>query len=160
MNYLITSYKNEEQKEIIERKGLYCYDLRLNENGNKIVAIEKKVEYDRGGSIITDEQLKFPNTKYIDYIDFEKFVLENKPVDKMKKLSDNEQSIEKALFNSKIAAEMKHNGEVVDILDFRKGKDTFNDRYVVRFNDNTISNNIMAVELELGILFKKIQEEN
>lgn len=159
MNYLITSYKNEEQKEIIERKGLYCYDLRLNENGNKIVAIEKKVEYDRGGSIITDEQLKFPNTKYIDYIDFEKFVLENKPVDKMKKLSDNEQSIEKALFNSKIAAEMKHNGEVVDILDFRKGKDTFNDRYVVRFNDNTISNNIMAVELEFEFIRDSVQED-
>lgn len=37
MNYLITSYKNKEQKEIIEKKGLYCYDLRLNEEGNKFI---------------------------------------------------------------------------------------------------------------------------
>ena len=79
MNYLITSYKNKEQKEIIEKKGLYCYDLRLNEEGNKFISIEKEVEYDRGGSIITDEKLKFPNTQFTDFIDFEEFILNSSP---------------------------------------------------------------------------------
>ena len=54
---------------------------------------------------------------------------------------------------------MKHKGEVVDILDFKKGKDTFDDRYVVRFNDDTISNNIMAVELEFEFIRDSVQED-
>lgn len=159
MNYLITSYRNKEQKEIIEKKGLYCYDLRLNEEGNKFIAIEKEVEYDRGGSIITDEKLKFPDTQFTDFIDFEEFISKNNLVEEMKQLSNIEQEIKKALFNTKIASEMKHNGEVVDILDFKKGKDTFDDRYVVRFNDDTISNNIMAVELEFEFIRDSVQED-
>lgn len=159
MNYLITSYRNKEQKEIIEKKGLYCYDLRLNEEGNKFIAIEKEVEYDRGGSIITNEKLKFPNTQFPNFIDFEEFISKNNLVEEMEQLSNIEQEIKKALFNTKIASEMKHNGEVVDILDFKKGKDTFDDRYVVRFNDDTISNNIMAVELEFEFIRDSVQED-
>lgn len=65
----------------------------------------------------------------------------------------------KAKFNTKIASDMKHNGEVVDVLGFLKGKDEFNDRYVVRFNDDTIANNIMNVELEFDYVKDPVQED-
>lgn len=55
---------------------------------------------------------------------------------------------QKAKFNTKIASDMKHNGEIVDVLGFLKGKDIYNDRYIVRFNDNTINDNIYSNELD------------
>lgn len=65
----------------------------------------------------------------------------------------------KAKFNTKIVSDMKHNGEVVDILGFLKGRDEFNDRYVVRFNDDTIDDNIMNVELEFDYTIDPVQED-
>ncbi|MFG6319179.1 MAG: hypothetical protein K1W33_04895, partial [Clostridia bacterium] len=65
----------------------------------------------------------------------------------------------KAKFNTKIASDMKHNGEIVDVLGFLKGKDSFNDRYVVRFNDDTIDNNIMTIELDFDYVKDPVQED-
>lgn len=53
-----------------------------------------------------------------------------------------------ALFKTKIASDMKHNGEIVEVVGLLKGKDIYNDRYIVRFKDGTIDNNIMSVELD------------
>lgn len=54
---------------------------------------------------------------------------------------------EKALFKTKIASDFHHNGEIVEVIGLLKGKDIFNDRYIVRFNDGTIDDNIMGIEL-------------
>ena len=53
-----------------------------------------------------------------------------------------------ALFKTKIVSDMKHNGEIVEVIGLLKGKDVYNDRYIVRFNDGSIDNNIMSVELD------------
>lgn len=66
----------------------------------------------------------------------------------------------KAKFNTKIVSEMKHNGEIVEVLEFSKGKDIYNDRYTVRFNDGTTSNNIMSVELDFDYKRDKINSIN
>lgn len=55
---------------------------------------------------------------------------------------------EKALFKTKFASDFHHNGEIVEVIGLLKGKDVFNDRYIVRFNDGTIDNNIMGIELD------------
>ena len=55
---------------------------------------------------------------------------------------------QKALFKTKIVSDMKHNGEIVEVIGLLKGKDIYNDRYIVRFNDGSIDNNIMRVELD------------
>lgn len=55
---------------------------------------------------------------------------------------------QKALFKTKIASDMKYNGEIVEVIGLLKGKDIYNDRYIVRFKDGTIDNNIMSVELD------------
>ena len=41
MKYLVTSYKNNEEKENLQKNGLYCYDLRSSDVGDKIATIEK-----------------------------------------------------------------------------------------------------------------------
>lgn len=55
---------------------------------------------------------------------------------------------QKALFKTKIVSDMNHNGEIVEVIGLLKGKDIYNDRYIVRFNDGSIDNNIMSVELD------------
>lgn len=85
MNYLIASYKNSDEKEKIENKGLFCYDLRTTDDGDKISTIEKKVVVNRVGTIITDEKLEF-DTSPNNYIEFDKFVLENQGLDSIDEL--------------------------------------------------------------------------
>lgn len=64
-----------------------------------------------------------------------------------------------ARFNTKISSETRHNGEIVDVLGFLKGKDIYNDRYVVRFNDDTINDNVLANELEFDFFRDPVQED-
>ena len=54
----------------------------------------------------------------------------------------------KAKFETKIASDMKHNGEIVDVLGILTGTDRFNYRYIVRFNDGTIDDNIYTNEVD------------
>lgn len=61
-----------------------------------------------------------------------------------------EKESRKALFNTKIASDMKYNGKIVTILDYIKGKDIYCDRYVVKFQDGTIKDNIMSCELNFN----------
>lgn len=69
-------------------------------------------------------------------------------------LSDIKES-NKALFRTKMESDMKHNGEIVDVIDFQKGKDIYSDRYTIKFNDGTIRDNIMSVELNFNYSKKK-----
>ena len=62
----------------------------------------------------------------------------------------------KALFQTKIVEDMKYNGEIVDVIGAIKGKDAFDDRYIVRFNDGTIDDNIYSTELD----FDNVKEIN
>lgn len=62
---------------------------------------------------------------------------------------------QKALFNTKFASDMNRNGEIVEILSFEKGKDIYNDRYKVKFDDGTIKDNIMSCELNFNYEKKK-----
>lgn len=65
----------------------------------------------------------------------------------------------KAKFNTKIISGMKHNGEIVDVLGLLKGKDIYNDRYIVLFNDNTIDDNTLAIELNFDYVKDPVQED-
>lgn len=75
----------------------------------------------------------------------------------MNEIQENKE-LKKAKFNTKIVSDMKHNGEIVDVIGFTKGKDIYNDRYTVRFKDGSINNNIMGVELEFD--FKRNKKKN
>lgn len=154
MKFLITGYKDKPEKEEIERTGLYCYDLRHSDDGAEIATIEKNVLVNRIGSIITDQEILFGDKYPNNYIDYDEFVENNENVSKIEELKPT-----KARFFTKIASDMKHNGEIVEVLDFSKGKDIYNDRYTIRFNDGSISNNIMSVELDFDFKKNKINKQ-
>lgn len=65
----------------------------------------------------------------------------------------------KAKFNTKIASDMKHNGEVVDVIGFIKGRDEEHDSYIVKFNDDTIEKNVMNLELQFDYFKDPVQED-
>ena len=65
----------------------------------------------------------------------------------------------KAKFNTKIASDMKHNGEVVDVIGVIKGRDEEHDSYIVKFNDDTIEKNVMYFELQFDYVKDPVQED-
>ena len=46
-------------------QGLYCYDLRHSDDGDRFCSVETKVTVNYGGSIITDEPLTLGESGYI-----------------------------------------------------------------------------------------------
>lgn len=48
-------------------QGLYCYDLRHSDNGDRFAAVEPKVTVNHGGSVITNEPLDFGENGYISF---------------------------------------------------------------------------------------------
>lgn len=64
----------------------------------------------------------------------------------------------KARFNTKIVSHMKYNGQIVDVIGFLKGRDIFNDRYIVKFKDGLIDDNILKNELEFNYLKDKVRK--
>lgn len=83
--------------------------------------------------------------------------------DDLKIIEDNDNFMKyenkKAKFNTKIALDMKHNGEVVDVIGVIKGRDEEHDSYIVKFNDDTIEKNIMNVELQFDYVQDPVQED-
>ena len=48
-------------------EGLYCYDLRHSDDGDRFCSVEPKVAVNHGGSVITDELLDFGEKGYIPF---------------------------------------------------------------------------------------------
>ena len=46
-------------------QGLYCYDLRHSDDGDRFCTVEPRVAVNHGGSVITDEPLDFGEKGYI-----------------------------------------------------------------------------------------------
>lgn len=91
--------------------------------------------------------------------------------DKFKK-NINKPTNDRVLFFTKIIWEnpridnSKHNGEMVEILKFYKGKDIYSDRYTIMFNDGTIAEGVLNCELDFDHyipgdkIYKDDEEEN
>lgn len=48
-------------------EGLYAYDLRESDNGNRFVSIEPKVAVNHGGTVLMKEILDFGERGYISF---------------------------------------------------------------------------------------------
>ena len=94
MKYLVTHTLSKEERKEYESKGLYCYDLRDSDFGNKIASIEKHVMVNNIGSMITNKEIKLGKEYPNDFVDYETFVSKNDPVyevkDFFKKTRDRE----------------------------------------------------------------------
>lgn len=117
------------------------------EDIENIKGVQKYLKYCVDNNITKEKLSKLMNN---DVPDIMKFYQEQNA----NSLSDIKES-NKALFRTKIESDMKHNGEIVDVIDFQKGKDIYSDRYTIKFNDGTIRDNIMSAELNFNYSKKK-----
>lgn len=83
MKYLVTHILSQEERNMYESMGLYCYDLRDADDGSDIASIEKRVLVNRVGSMITNQEIKLGSTSKDDYVDYEEFTSNNKSVDRI-----------------------------------------------------------------------------
>lgn len=87
MRYYITNYVNDQTKNEFRKIGLYCYALRSKESDwQDIGTIENHVLVRRYGSIITNEDLLLGNEYPNDFLDFDRFSLENERVNSIAEL--------------------------------------------------------------------------
>lgn len=102
MKYLETNYLDIKERKGLEEKGLYCYDLRHSDFGEKIACIEKNVLVNRAGSIVTDEEISLDNKCLNEYMDYEKFIKENKNVGTIEELlySKLQKEMQEILYNN------------------------------------------------------------
>lgn len=56
----------------------------------------------------------------------------------------------RALFVSKLAAYEDRKGQTVEVLDYIEGMNWCSDRYVIRFDDGLIMDDVMPPELDFG----------
>ena len=102
--------------------------------------------------VLQNENMRKGNNKY--YYCSDMSSLEYDIEESKEKNSINKPTNDKVLFFTKIVREepkidnSNHNGEMVEILEVHKGKDIYNDRYTVKFNDGTIAEGIMSCELD------------
>lgn len=84
MKYLIKDI-NKNEKEELEKKGLYCYDLRESDTGDEIANIERKVFVSKVGNMITNEKIEFGKSPN-DFVNYFDFCMKNEQVDKIEDL--------------------------------------------------------------------------
>lgn len=89
MKFLVTNYLDEKEKRKLQKKGLFCYDLRGSDLGCDIATIENNVFVNRVGSMITNEKINLGDKLPNDFIDYETFVANNEQVDTLKELVNN-----------------------------------------------------------------------
>lgn len=117
------------------------------EDIENIKGVQKYLKYCVDNNITKEKLSKIMNNDVPDIMKFYQEQNDNS-------LSDIKES-DKALFRTKMESDMKHNGEIVDVIDFQKGKDIYSDRYTIKFNDGTIRDNIMSAELNFNYSKKK-----
>ena len=65
--------------------------------------------------------------------------------------------MEKARFFTKIVGGedlTEYNNQIVEIVEYKKGKDIYNDRYTIKFKDGKIAKNIMSCELDFDYWYE------
>ena len=90
MKYLIKDI-NKDEKEKLEKKGLYCYDLRESDTGEEVANVERKALINRVGNMITNEKIEFDKSPK-DFISYFDFCMKNEQVDKIENLLDGSKS--------------------------------------------------------------------
>lgn len=100
MKYLIKDI-NKNEKDRLEKMGLYCYDLRESDMGDEVANIEKNVFINKVGNMITNEKIEFEKNPN-DFVNYFDFCMKNEQVDKIEDLLvRNKLDIEKILNETK-----------------------------------------------------------
>ena len=137
MKYLIKDIKKDE-KEKLEKMGLYCYDLRESDMGDEIANIERSVFVNKVGNMVTNEKIEFDKSPN-DFVNYFDFCMKNEQVDKIEDLFEmNKLDVNKIL--QEITELLKGNEDYEDmeicyILEDTKDK---NESIVIAMKDEDI----------------------
>lgn len=147
MKYLIKDI-NKNEKDRLEKMGLYCYDLRESDMGDEVANIEKNVFINKVGNMITNEKIEFEKSPN-DFVNYFDFCMKNEQVDKIEDLLVREKlDIEKILNETK---ELLKNGEEYKDMEIcyvlEDTKDKSNSIIVAMHNDDIIEINPFTKEV-------------
>ena len=148
---------NKVPKEILENYNISTFDsisetfeFLFDDDYTKEDIIAMLTDEMKEELILQNENIRKSNNKYYYCSDMDSLEYD---IEELQEKS-NKTTNDKVLFCTKIVREepkidnSNHNGEMVEILEFHKGKDVYCDRYTVRFNDGTIAEGIMSCELD------------
>ena len=148
---------NKVPKKILENYNISTFDsisetfeFLFDEDYTKEDIIAMLTDEMKEELILQNENIRKSNNKYYYCSDMDSLEYD---IEELQEKS-NKTTNDKVLFCTKIVREEQkidnsnHNGEMVEILEFHKGKDVYCDRYTVRFNDGTIAEGIMSCELD------------
>ena len=82
MKYCLYDVFDDYERRKLESQHLHVYDLRLNDDGDEIATIEPHVWVNNCGTIVTEEEIKFPNEQD-KFVDFEEFCSNNDEVEEL-----------------------------------------------------------------------------
>lgn len=148
---------NKVPKEILENYNISTFDsisetfeFLFDDDYTKEDIIAMLTDEMKEELILQNENIRKSNNQYYYCSDMDSLEYD---IEELQEKS-NKTTNDKVLFCTKIVREepkidsSNHNGEMVEILEFHKGKDVYCDRYTVRFNDGTIAEGIMSCELD------------
>ena len=148
---------NKVPKKILENYNISTFDsisetfeFLFDDDYTKEDIIAMLTDEMKEELILQNENIRKSNNQYYYCSDMDSLEYD---IEELQEKS-NKTTNDKVLFCTKIVREepkidnSNHNGEMVEILEFHKGKDVYCDRYTVRFNDGTIAEGIMSCELD------------
>ena len=150
---------NNIPKEILDNYNISNFDsideafeFLFDEDYTKEDIIAMLTDEMKEELVLQNENIRKSDNKYYYCSDMDSLEYD---IEKLEEKSNtNKTANDKVLFFTKIVREnpkidnSNHNGEMVEIISFQKGKDVYCDRYTVRFNDGTIAEGIMSCELD------------
>ena len=147
MKYLIKDI-NKNEKEKLEKMGLYCYDLRESDMGDEVANIEKNVFINKIGNMITNEKIEFGKSPN-DFVNYFDFCMKNEQVDKIEDLLVKDKlDIEKILNETKELLKNSDEYKNMEICYMLEDvKDKGNSFIVAMNNDDIIEINPFTKEI-------------
>ena len=147
MKYLIKDVDKNEKEEL-ERKGLYCYDLRESDMGDEIANIEKSVFVNKVSNMITNEKIEFGKSPN-DFVNYFDFCMKNKQVDKIDDLlSIDKLDITKIISETKELLINNEEYEDMEICYILEDKNNIEESFIIAMDgDNIIQINAITKEI-------------
>ncbi len=146
MKYYITHDLTGKQKSKIKEKGIFTYDLRLDDFCNDIATIERRVWVNKFGSMITNEEISLGNDYNNNFVDYNEFIKKNERIDYIEDLFDKKFTNEEIILFSKEA-----------LLE-----STFSDceiEYVIKNRDEANNTFVIATNRDITVGFNPFENE-
>ena len=138
MKYLIKDI-NKEEKEKLDKMGLYCYDLRESDMGDEIANVERSVFVNKVGNMVTNEEIKFDKSPK-DFVNYFDFCMKNERVERIEDLIETKEiDVEKILKETKELLKSNEDYEEMEIYYILEDTKDKNETIVIAMKDQDIA---------------------